>query len=247
MISGFSGGASAVSGMSGISALTDPISSISNTDNNGGQARAARHAIQLDRIRHNWASPIVTTSDTNTATIQMLGSSTGLGSSLNHSSGVLRGGNPSSALDNDNMSWTGHSLNGGGIVARDDSVLFEGGTGSNLSAEGIYSSPAVKDDTFSSAAGEGAALGLAYGSNSNNNTLGSSRHSSSSRPGLLRGLSGGGTATPRGPAAYYPGDAGSVTSMSMMSAGVDSLPSMSELSDNMIALDLACGSILDQM
>lgn len=236
LLSGFSGGASAISGLSGISALTDPVSSMSNSDT--GQARTARQR-QLERVKQNWASHAVANSD-NTGTIQMLNASNGLGSSLNHSSVIRRA--EREPID-DSMSWTGHSLNhslnGGGLAAPDDSVLF-GGTGSNLSngSGGNHSSGVAsetfKDDSFPGT-GDGAA-GLAYGY-----TLGSSKHSATSGP--YRGAIA--PRAPGGPA----GDA-SVTSMSMASTGVDSLPSMSELSENLIALDLASnisGSILDQI
>jgi hypothetical protein len=230
LISGFSGGASAVSGMSGISALTDPMSSVSNSDVfHHGPSRAARQA-QLDRIRQNWASPSAVATSDNTPTIQLLSASNGIGSSLNNSSAMRM------HMDHgdDNMSWT-HSLNGGGIghnrddSARDDSVLF-GGTESQLSA----------------GSGGNHSLG-ALSVTSGSGLMGSSKHSRLS--GMHRG-SGAPRNNGGGLAAYYPGDVSVTSGMSIASAGVDSLPSMSELSENLVALDLAHnagGSILEEI
>jgi hypothetical protein len=222
---------SAVSGMSGISALTDPMSSVSNSDifhyhhhHHHGPSLAARQA-HLDRIQRNWASQVATSD--NTPTLQLLNASTGIGSSLNNSTAMRI-----DHLD-DNMSWT-HSLQGGGIPTktledsgRDDSVLF-GGSGSQLSGG---SGGNLSFGALSATSGSGL-LGAA------------SKHSRKS--GIYRGA-------PRnssGLAAYYPGDLSVTSGMSIASAGVDSLPSMSELSENLVALDLANntgGSILEEI
>lgn len=218
LISGFSGGASAVSGMSGISALTDPMSSISNSDvYNSEQSKAIRQA-QLDRTRQNWSSPSAITNSDNTHTISLLRASNGIGSSLNNSVAMR------SRIDNvdDGMSWT-HSLHGGDIgsiredTVPDESVLF-GGTESQLSAG------SVGNYSFG-----------AFSANSGTGLAGASKHS------LIPGIHSKNTRNNVGVTpAYYPGDA-SVNSvgMSIASAGVDSLPSMSELSENFVALDLA--------
>ena len=213
LISGLSGGASAsaVSGMSGISALTDPMSSVSNSDGfNHGQSRAMRQA-QLDKIRSNWATPAAVASSDNTPTIQLLNASNGIGSSLNNSNAM----NPDQM--DDGMSWT-HSLHGGGIVeqsARDDSVLG-GGTGSILSA----------------GSGENFSLG-GLSATSGSGLMGESKHTM--LPGPYRGQR-----TVRnnmdGLAAYYPCDASVTSGMSITSTGVYS---MSELSENLVALDLS--------
>lgn len=230
LISGLSGPTgSAVSGMSGISALTDPISAIANSDAVPSQSRTARQAMRLDQVRQNWAAPNLTSSD-NTGTIQMLNASNGLGSSLNNSTAMRGDRGP---VD-DSMSWTGNSLHGGSLT-RDDAVFFGAGAGSMLSGTGSAGNYSIGDWSLPVPV--------------HGNTLGSSRHSSS-RAGPYRGIH-----TPRthgGPAAYYPGD-GSVTSMSIASTGVDSIPSMpgsvlSELSENLSALGLSGnngGSILD--
>lgn len=213
LISGLSGGASAsaVSGMSGISALTDPMSSVSNSDGfNHGQSRAIRQA-QLDRIRSNWATPAAIASSDNTPTIQLLNASNGIGSSLNNSNSM----NPDQM--DDGMSWT-HSLHGGGIVeqaARDDSVLG-GGTGSLLSA----------------GSGENFSLG-GLSATSGSGLMGESKHN------MLSGPHRGQRTTRNsmdGLAAYYPGDASVTSGMSITSTGVYS---MSELSENLVALDLS--------
>lgn len=216
LLSGLSGGASAsaVSGMSGISALTDPMSSVSNSDGfNHGQSRSVRQA-QLDRIRSNWATPTAITSSDNTPTVQLLSASNGIGSSLNKSSAL----NPDHM--DDCMSWT-HSLHGGGIgsiveeTARDDSVLG-GGTESLLSA------------------GSGANFSLGgLSATSGGGLMGESKHTTLSSPHrnerIARNNAGG-------MAAYYPGDASVTSGMSITSTGVYS---MSELSENLVALDLS--------
>lgn len=213
LISGLSGGASAsaVSGMSGISALTDPMSSVSNSDGfNHGQSRAIRQA-QLDKIRSNWATSAAIASSDNTPTIQLLNASNGIGSSLNNSNAM----NPDQM--DDGMSWT-HSLHGGGIVeqvARDDSVLG-GGTGSLLSA----------------GSGENFSLG-GLSATSGSGLMGETKHNMLSGP--YRGQR---TARNNidGLAAYYAGDASVTSGMSITSTGVYS---MSELSENLVALDLS--------
>ena len=135
---------------------------------------------------------------------------------LNASNGIGSSLNNSAVLridPHDDMSWT-HSLIGGGIPegTREDSVF--GGTGSQLSG------------------GSGGNHSLSAHSNmSGNGLFGASMHSRKS--GIHRGA-------PRnsGRAAYYPGDLSITSGMSLAS---ESLPSMSELSVNMVALDLANG------
>ena len=211
LISGLSGGACA-SEISGISALTDPMSSVSNSDGfNHGQSRAIRQA-QLDRIRSNWAAPNAISSSDNTPTVQLLNASNGIGSSLNNSNDMNQ-----DQLD-DCMSWT-HSLHGGGIgsivgkTARDDSALVDGtesiGSGANFSLGGL------------SATSGGGLMGESkYATLSG--PIRSERMAKNSAGGL---------------AAYYQGDAASVTS-GMSIASTDAY-SMSELSENLVALDLS--------
>jgi hypothetical protein len=241
LISGLSGGTSAVSGMSGISALTDTFSSISNSDVNYSEMRAARQVMRLNQARQNWDTAVGASSD-NPATDQMLNESNGSGRrgiSLNNIAAVPAERGPVDV--DDNMSWTGHSLVGGGL-AHDDSILL-GGSGSIMSGgSGDNDSLDVRSSTVMDRAFLPDAAAVGHG-----NTFGSARRLSMT--GVYRGMH-----TNRGhggPAAYFPGD-GSVTSMSITSNGVDSIPDsiLSGLSEHLIALDLARsedGSILDQV
>ena len=213
LISGLSGVASA-NAASEISALTDPMSSVSNSDGfNHAHSRAIRLA-QLELNRGNWASPTAITSSDNTPTVQLLSASNGIGSSLNNSTAM----NPDHM--DDCMSWT-HSLHGGGIAsiveetARDDSVLG-GGTGSLLSA----------------GSGEHFSLG-GLSATSVGGMLGESKHTTLSGPHRNERTARNNTG---GLAAYYPGDASVTSGMSITSTGVYS---MSELSENLVALDLS--------
>jgi hypothetical protein len=211
LISGLSGGASAsaVSGMSGISALTDPMSSVSNSD--GFQSRASRLA-QLDRIRSNWAAPSNITSSDNTPTAQLLNASNGIGSSINNS-GVMN----VDQMD-DNMSWT-HSLHGGGIgsiveeTIRDDSVL--GGA-----TESILSAGSVANFSLGGLSATSGGVGM----------IGESNHTTLSNPLRSERIVKNNVA---GPAAYYSCDASVTSGMSLGGYSV------SELSENLVALDLS--------
>jgi len=139
LISGLSGGQSAVSGMSGISGLTDSaVMGESNSGGNNSINRAAQQAQRLDQVRHHWASPVAATAASASDNIPMLNASTGMGSSLNHSSVFLQPQQqqqrPSTGgMQDDSMSWTGHSLAGGGFTTRDDSSVMYG---SQLSGSG---------------------------------------------------------------------------------------------------------------
>lgn len=214
LISGLSGGASA-SAVSGMSGISALTDPMSSVSNSEGIHGQSRVArqAQLDRIRSNWATPAAVGSSDNTPTISLLNASNGIGSSLNNTITM----NPDH-LD-DGMSWT-HSLHGGGIgeSARDDSVLG-GGTGSLLSAEsgGNFSIGGISAISGSGVMGE----------SKSKHTMASGRHRipRNSTDGL---------------AAYYPGDASVASGMSITSTGAYS---MSELSENLVALDLSNGAL----
>lgn len=211
LLSGLSGGdkTSAVSGMSGISALTDPMSSLSSSEGIHGQSRAIRQA-QIDQFNQTWGStPAVNTSD-NTPTMQLLSASNGIGSSLNNSAIIHI--NNTDHLD-DGMSWTQHSLHGGGIgsiledAAPDQSVLSTGSDG-NFSFDGLQAAAGLMNTSKHSSK-----LPAPYISKHNISGLYPNFHSDAS------------------------------VAMSITSEGANSLPSMSEISEHLDAMGLTNRSL----
>jgi hypothetical protein len=237
------------SGMSGISALTDPISAVAQSDL--GPSRMARQAMQLDRLRPNW------TSTENPAPVQMLNSSQhGVPNTMSHlNAHSIR--SERKYLD-DNMSWAGHSLHGGGLSVRDDSVL-NGAAGSVFSSYSTGNDSfgvmlaSMKDDAFLNAAVDNAPDPLYSQTNYNDNMRAPYVHSmpppvqhqqQSPLPQPqyqqqyqqpYRNVSSG--RNHAGPGSAYLNDGASVASISMVS-GV-SLPSVGDLSETLSALDLA--------
>ncbi|KAL7568220.1 hypothetical protein ACA910_004220 [Epithemia clementina (nom. ined.)] len=280
MISGMSAGTganpSAVSGMSGISALTDPISALSAENPEFQQPMArpqtmqqfqAMRINQLQQLRQQWAQSSQRQGSQRTlesADVRSLGSS-----SLQRS----RSWQESQMQHGETMSWTDHSLIGGGI--QDVNSVMSGqqsfhsyylrdqhaGAAMPMGPSAVYGSgvtngycdPAVmrqgSSGMFAAAAAARqlvapqvqqlqqhhpanvppmpAPAQLYYGS--------SSGEESSAKTNRMAGGGGGGNF----------GSGASVASMSIASASISG-SIMSDLSENLIALDLAESRLLDR-
>lgn len=238
------------SGMSGISALTDPISALAQSDL--GPSRVVRQTMQLDSLRQNWtAQPTKTksTGESGSGTVQMLNSS-----HVKQQHGAMNQVDNNAALNvrmeqqrrsmDDAMSWAGNSLQGGGLSVRENSVFGGGGVGGSVCSVGNDSFGVMLADLNNEdfiTAGDVAPASSAFGSyhgndhHNNANQRPAYQHNNNqiaSSPAHPR------SAAARGGRSYFP-DGASVTSMSITSAGVSSLPSIGDLSEGLSALDLA--------
>ena len=250
---------SALSGMSGISALTDPISALSGAENHGGQSEfqqpmarpqsyqqfQAMRYNQLQQLRQQWANGSQRTLES--ADMRSIG-----GSSLQRTRSWQEG----MAQHADNMSWADHSLIGGGIHD----------VNSVMSGQQSFHSYYLRDQAMSgsmpmgatAAFGAGAPSGVMESTMMRQSSTGmssslhqrpqaavppvpspaqlyygsSSGEDSSSKTNRMAGGGGGGNA--------------SVASMSIASASLSG-SIMSDLSENLIALDLAEPKMLDRM
>jgi len=230
MISGMSGPTTVLSGMSGISGLTDPMSSISGRGGSGHSSQALRIS-QLNQLRAQWAaqrypnSNSMTQSDFSARMLSTGGA--GVGNSLNRSTSFP----PAEGSHIGDMSWTDHSLIGGGIP-RDDSVI--GGGGSLLSGNYSTAMHSIAMESIGT-------FGTSQSNPRNNSNATTGQSSSSSKSTGSRSTS------------KMHGGGGGTTAMSIASGGGESLPSfqgsiMSDLSENLVALDLAESSrLLDQL
>jgi len=267
MISGMSGGTGGaggtqLSGMSGISALTDPMSSLSGADpgatrpgpfqqpavrpQNSQQFQAMRMN-QLQQLRQNWQQP-TSQRTMNTLTSSDLRSIGGM--SLQRSLSWQSGHPEHPHMDT--MSWAEHSLMGGGVNDVNSVVSGQQSFHSYYLRDAAMGGQSVQGGAGPMASGTsygGSSLGLNFSAQPSQQQQqppmpspaqfyhGGSSGSHGENSDRTERITGSGNAGPSGNA--------SVASMSIASGSISG-SIMSDLSENLIALDLAEPRLLDQ-